>query len=390
MIARAIVLFVSLILLTDAWLDVRFIRHKGRPWWVRTLWWLTSLLLLVYTFYLMSLRDFAPYPQTVLNIYLFIIGVWIVPKAIYAICDGLGLLIRRRVMSKVHWGAVIGCLLAMAIAYIVINGSTVGFRELEVNRTDYYSADLPDDFDGYRIAIFSDIHLGSYNDADSVIINTALDSINALRADAIFFLGDIQNTRPREIEEHLWTLKRLKAPDGIFSVMGNHDYSKYIGGTEKEKDASVEETKRLQRQLGWQLLLNEHTVLRHGGDSIFIAGLEGNEEFNCKAGAHNVERTIEGIPDSTFSIMMVHNPRYWRRAVLPISKAQLTLSGHTHGGQIKIFGLSPTDIIYSEDVGMYEEDGRHLFVTKGVGALIPFRYGVPGEVVLMTLHKRNN
>ncbi len=389
MIARAVLLFVLLILLPDLWLYVRWMLHKERPRWSRWLWWVPALLMLAFTVGLTCTRDFTPHPQTSLNVYLFILGVWIVPKAIYALCDGVNWLMRRCGGSNhVNWGGVLGGMLAMAAIYVVIEGSTVGFSQLEVNRVEYRSASLPDAFDGYRVAVFSDIHLGCYNDADSVILNTALDSINAWHPDAIFFIGDIQNTQPDEIHEHLWALSRLKAPDGIFSVMGNHDYAKYVGGTDQEKAANVEETKRLQRELGWRLLLNEHTLLRRGADSIYIVGLEGNEEPHCKEGYRNVKLATEGMPDETFSLMLVHNPRYWRETVLPDSKAQLTLSGHTHGGQVKIFGLSPTNIFYREDAGMYESDGRHLFVTKGLGGLIPFRYGVPGEVVLMTLHKK--
>lgn len=389
MIARAIWLFVLLIAVPDIWIYRRYIHHKGRPLWVKVLWVLQTILLLAFTVYLLTVRDFSPRPQTPLNVYLFILGLWTVPKAIYAFSDSVGRLIRKRFASRFNWGAVIGAIIALAAIDVTIEGSTRGYRQLEVNRVDYYSDQLPASFDGYRIAVFSDIHLGSYNDADSTILNTALDSLRLLRPDAVFFLGDIQNTQPAEIRDHLWALGRVKAADGVFSIMGNHDYSKYCGGTPEEKAANERETKALQRQLGWRLLLNEHTILRHGTDSVFIAGVEGNEEKGCKEGHVDVPKAVEGIPDSVFTIMLAHNPRYWRCAVLPHSQAQLTLSGHTHGGQVKLFGLSPTEIIYKEDVGMYEQEGRHLFVTKGIGALIPFRYGVPGEVVLLTLHRSN-
>ena len=388
MIARAIWLFVLLIAVPDLWIYMRYIHHKGRPLWVKVVWVLQAILMLAFTVYLLTVRDFSPRPQTPLNVYLFLLGLWTVPKAIYAFSDSIGRLIRKRFASRINWGAVIGAIIALAAIDVTIEGSTRGYRQLEVNRVDYYSDQLPASFDGYRIAVFSDIHLGSYNDADSTILNTALDSIRLLKPDAIFFLGDIQNTQPAEIREHLWALGRIKAPDGVFSVMGNHDYSKYFGGTPEEKAANERETEDLQRQLGWRLLLNEHVILRHGSDSVFIAGVEGNEEKNCKEGHVDVPCAVEGIPDNVFTIMLAHNPRYWRLAVLPYSQVQLTLSGHTHGGQLKLFGFSPTHFLYHEDMGMYEHEGRHLFVTKGLGALIPFRYGVPGEVVLLTLHRK--
>ena len=264
----------------------------------------------------------------------------------------------------------------------------MGYNKFEVRHVDYWSSQLPVGFDGYRIALFSDIHVGSYMAASAPVLSAVVNSLNAMKADAVFFLGDIQNTRPEEIEKKLPVLSRLHAPDGVFSVMGNHDYSHYIGGTRAEKLAVEEKTKNLQRQMGWRLLLNENLLLRHGGDSIALAGMEGNDGKGEDHGLGIWEKAVDGIPPGLFTIMMVHNPNFWRKYVVPYTKVPLTLSGHTHGGQVSLLGFSFTKLFYSEDDGEYDIGDQHIFVTRGVGGLIPLRFNVTGEIVLLTLHKK--
>ena len=198
--------------------------------------------------------------------------------------------------------------------------------------------------------------------------------------------GDLQNTRPEEIQEHKPVLSRLKAPDGVYSILGNHDYSHYIGGTREEKLAAEKKTQRMEREMGWRLLLNESTIIHHGGDSIYLAGMKGNDGKGEDHDTPNYENTIKDIPKGVFSIMLLHNPRYWKPYVIEPSDIPLTLSGHTHGGQVNLFGMTTSSLVFDEYDGMYEVDGRHLYVSRGLGGLIPMRFNVTGEVVLLTLH----
>ena len=209
-----------------------------------------------------------------------------------------------------------------------------------------------------------------------------------MNPDLIVFLGDIQNTQPSELYDFSTLLSSLKAKDGVMAIMGNHDYSRYVNVDSAQKVANIYETEKLQRSFGWRLLLNENVTLHRGTDSIFVAGMEGNDEIDAYFGVGNAQRSMENIPDGAFTIMLVHNPNEWIDKVVPETTAQLTMSGHTHGGQVELFGLRPSRITYGKDFGMYEENGRSLFVTKGLGGVIPMRFGVPGEVVLMTLHSK--
>ena len=385
MIARAFPLFVLLILVPDCYLYVRFLQKRGRPLWCKVLWWTITAVLLFFTCWLALRPDFTPQPPTSLMIYLFVLGVFVVPKAVYALCLWLGRQFSHRHPLR-KWGARIGVLFALFAAYVTIYGTFWGFGSLEVKNVDYKSTLLPESFEGYRVAVFSDIHLGSFDGMHKQTIGNLVDSINALHPDVVLFLGDIQNTRPEEIEQHIPQLSRISAPDGVYSILGNHDYSKYISGRRSEKMMSEKKTRDFQGQMGWRLLRNEHVVLHRGADSLVIAGMEGNEEWNTDHGYGRPEFALSGVEEGTFTIILAHNPKRWRKDILPNTSVPLTLSGHTHGGQVRLFGISLAAFITPESEGMYEQDGRHLYVNRGIGALIPLRFGVPGEITLFTLH----
>ena len=388
MIARAFPLFILLILVPDTYLYMRIKRKWGMPWWCSVLWWAVTFALLTFTCWLALTPDFTPQPDTPLMTYLFVIGVFVVPKALYALCSWAGHRIGRRHRNRRKWGSWIGMVLGLFSIYVTVYGTFWGFGDFGVYNVDYESAALPKGFDGYRVAVFSDIHLGSFSGRKKHVIGELVDSINALHPDAVFFLGDIQNTRPEEIEEHVVQLSRLSAPDGVYSILGNHDYSKYISGRRSDRMAAEKKTRDLQAKMGWRLLRNEHVVLHRGADSIVVAGMEGNEEWNTDHGYGRPEIALDGVGEGAFSIMLLHNPKRWRQHILPDTDVQLTLSGHTHGGQVKVLGFSATSFGYTESEGMYERGGRHLYVNRGIGGLIPLRFNVKGEVTLITMHHR--
>ena len=388
MVARIFILLILLIVLPDAYIYRRYLRRSGSRW-MKVVWCGQMLAMLVYTIALALTRDFTPQPQQPLNIYLLTIGVAILPKFIIVGCVVLGKWAMRLFHSRRNWGVVPGVVLAFLCAFVTLYGSTIGFHHFDVRRVDCTFPDLPDDFDGYRIALFSDAHVGSYDADENGVLRSAIDSINRLHPDVIFFLGDLQNTTPDEIAIHASTLSSLSAPDGVFSILGNHDYSKYKGGSTMEKLSCEKSMRDWHGRLGWRLLCNESCLLRHGHDSIVVAGLEDNEEEGADHGLPQCDSALSGVSPGQFIIMLAHNPRLWRRNVLPETSAQLTLSGHTHGGQVGLLGITTTTAFYSEDDGLYEENGRFLFVTRGLGALIPFRFNVTGEVVLLTLHKKH-
>lgn len=382
MIARISIFVILLIVLPDAYIYVRYLRQRvGIASWHRLMWWMPTFILIVYTIALSLIPDFAPDELLWLNVYLFLLGLIAVPKLLFALCSTVGLLLRRLLHLRHNWGNYIGVVLSLGALYILIYGSTIGVDELRVHRVTLTFDNLPRAFDGYRIVQFSDAHVGSMKPE---MMQRIVSTINSLKPDAVVFTGDLQNMQPHETDGSAHILSRLRAVDGVFSVLGNHDYSMYVAADEARKRSNEALLQSRERSYGWQLLMNESRVVHRGADSIVIAGAEndGRPPFPSRV---DIRKMLSGISSDAFVIMLQHDPSSWRRTILPQSRAMLTLSGHTHGGQLSLFGFRPTQLTGREDCGIYREGERVLNVSTGVGGFLAFRFGMPPEVVEITL-----
>ena len=302
----------------------------------------------------------------------------------------LALLFRYMLPRKLWRKTVLAC--TIIIWALTGYGFLFGFQQFEVHHIEYASPDLPEAFDGYRIVQFSDAHVASMSGSRQWMVQRAIDSINAQHADAIVFTGDMQNIWPDELPAQVSCFRQLKAKDGVFAVLGNHEYAGYQNCDEAEKQKNCQKTIKSLRDMGFDLLLNEHRIIRRDSDSIIIAGMENWGVAKRMPRKGDVKKTLAGLhhptPNTPFIIMLQHDPSCWREKILPECKAQLTLSGHTHGGQISLLGWSPVAMSYSEWGGMTYEGSRAIFVSTGLGGLIPFRFGLPGEIVVITLKKK--
>ncbi len=385
MIARIIVPILLLTVLPYLYVDLRYLRRRHCKWWKRVLWWLPCVGMVAYSIIMASVKGFAPANASVTNWYLLLLGLLVVPMFVFMLSSLIGLGICKLIRSKNNWGNLVGLFLIIAIWYIVIYGSTLGFSTVVVRHVEYSSPQLPKAFDGYRIVHISDFHIGTYDDSRKHILQKAIDSINAQKADMVVFTGDLQNREPHELYPYASLLSSIKAKDGVYSVMGNHDYADYIKADDIKRAANLRETQRMERSFGWHLLLNDHATITRDSSHIIIAGMEndGNGKHFPQKG--DIKKTLNGVSDHDFIIMLEHDPTSWRRKILPQSSAQLTLSGHTHATQFKLFGWSLASMIYTEWGGMYYDNERAINVSTGLGAFLPFRFGVPGEVVVITL-----
>ena len=303
---------------------------------------------------------------------------------ILAVLSALAVFLRRRMRHWLRWL----CLsLLLLLWYVLLYGAFVGVRQLEVRHVEFASKDLPVAFDGYRIVQFSDAHVGALTGWRRQILQRAVDSINAQHGDIIVFTGDLQNKLPTEIGRHQQMLSRLKAKDGVYAVLGNHDYSMYIDCDSCQWEQNRQEVIALEEKAGWKVLLNSHSIIRRGGDSIVIAGMENDGEDRFPQ-LGDINRTLHGISQQSFVVMLEHAPTAWQRKILPESHCQLTLSGHTHGGQFSLFGYSPSAFRYNENCGMCYVDDRAINVSAGLGGVIPIRFGVPPEITVITLRKK--
>ena len=395
MIARAPYLFLLLIIIPDLYFDLHYWRHKysiGQ----RFTRWLPTIGLVAYTIYLMYEKNFIPDNPNILYIYLLLLGLIAIPKLVYMLCSVSGLTFSKLLHRKSakhpakNYGNLIGLICVPVIWYIILYGSFIGFNKVEVNRQTFASPDLPKAFDGYKVVLFSDAHVGSYTAWNEYVLKQAIDNINAQHPDMIVYTGDIQNTQPQDIYRHMDVLSSLKAKDGIYSILGNHDYGDYICGNTAKKVANMRETMSLEKQMGWTLLMNEHRYIDRGKSHIIIAGMENDGDGIHFPQKGDIKKTLKGIDDDDFVLLLEHDPSSWRRKIIPDGRAQLTLSGHTHKMQFALFGWCPMSLTGKEVSGWYTEGQQSLFVSAGLGGLIPFRFGARGEIVVITLKVQPN
>ena len=308
---------------------------------------------------------------------------------ILALLSLLVVVVCRRIRRR-RWKRWLLALPLLLLWGVFLWGTYVGFGQLEVVHLEFASRDLPEAFDGYRIVQFGDAHVGSYTGSREAILQRAVDSINAQKADLVVFTGDLQNKEPDEILAAKPILSRIKGKDGVVSILGNHDYTMYTGLTDAIAIGTNQgNTEGYQTDMGWRLLMNSRFRIRRDSASIVIAGLENDGEGRFPQ-LGNISSALYGVSRNEFVVMLEHDPTAWRRKILPHCHAQLTLSGHTHGGQFSLFGLSPAMFMYKEYQGMYYAGDRALYVTKGLGGVIPFRFGVKPEIAVITLRRITN
>ena len=355
--------------------------------WMRYIHWLPSLLLLggmAYTF-----LGFAPNSGALhrLGVYLIFFLCLVVPKALFTLTDLLLKPLARKVKHP-HAGSLVALGLSLLVMGYLVFGAIEGKQHYQTKEVTIASADIPEAFDGYRIVQISDLHTGSWGNHTKPF-QKAVDMINAHQPDLVVFTGDLVNNLATELDAFIPVLSQLQAKHGVYSVLGNHDYSMYVPWeTPEAQAANLQSLKEKQAQMGWTLLNNQSVKLYQGTDSIALIGVEnsGRPPFPDHAHLKEAMNGTEGM----FSILLSHDPSHWRREVLPDTDIQLMLSGHTHDMQTRILGFSPSALIYPEHSGLYQEDNQMLYVNVGLGFLMyPMRLGAWPEITLLTLKKIN-
>ena len=307
----------------------------------------------------------------------------------FILLPALVFLLSRWLLPK-RYRQLVGIVLAAVIIGLVGYGMTAGFRQMKVEQIEYASADLPAAFDGYRIVLFSDVHVASLTKFHEPLVQQLIDSINGQAPDMIAFVGDMQNVQPEELIPPMLFFRQLYAPDGVFAVLGNHDYATYQTGDDAAKESNCLLTQNIIGKMGFDLLMNEHRIIHRDSDSIVVAGMENWGVAKRMPRRGDVKKTLAGLNgQQPFTLMLQHDPTCWREKILPECNAQLTLSGHTHGGQFSLFGWSPAALTYKEWKGMNYEGSRALYVSTGAGSLIPFRLNQPREIVVITLKRKH-
>ena len=320
-----------------------------------------------------------------LAIIMVLILCWIVLTIANAVvCGILKLLMGIRFGQAFRWGCLALLVPPLAIAY----GAFVGRNMFEVRQVEVVHEELPAAFEGYRVVHLSDIHARSFVGREQHL-QRAVERVNALHPDAIVFSGDLITMAPDELRSMQDILGGLCATDGVFSVLGNHDYCMYSDMDSVAKAESLRQLIAAEGAMGWTLLMNEHRMVRHGGDSIAIVGVENTSPSRHFPSKGNLAQASEGT-EGMYRILISHDPLHWEAEVVGRSYA-LTLAGHTHAMQFSLFGWSPSRYIFPHYRGLYSMDegdagAQHLYVNAGLGETIfPARIGVRPEITLITL-----
>lgn len=286
--------------------------------------------------------------------------------------------------------------LALGIAAIpfasLIYGMIQGRYNYKVLKYELEFDDLPDEFDGFTLTQISDVHIGSFSNRNKV--EYAVNLINEQQSDMVVFTGDLVNNLAEEMDDWKGLFSTLKAPHGVFSVLGNHDYGDYVKwNSASEKIENLNRLKSIQREMGWDLLLNENRYITKNGQKIALVGVENWGENGFKK-AGDLDKACEGISKRDFKILLSHDPSHWQSEVKKDPRNfHLTLSGHTHGMQFGIdipgvFKWSPIKYRYENWAGIYQEFGRYINVNRGFGFLgYPGRMGMWPEITVIKLKK---
>lgn len=295
---------------------------------------------------------------------------------------------RRKFVSTVALG--VAAIPFAALLYGMIKGK----YNYKVLKYTLEFEDLPSSFDGYTLTQISDIHSGSFDNPEKV--KYAVDLVNKQQSDLILFTGDLVNNVAQEMDAWKDTFATLKAKDGVYSVLGNHDYGDYVSWESAEKkQENLQALIALQKDMGWDVLLNESRTIQKNQQAIKLVGVENWGEGSFKK-AGDLEKACADVSAQDFTILMSHDPSHWQSRVKEHPKnIQLTLSGHTHGMQFGIeipgwFKWSPVKYRYQNWAGIYKEFGRYINVNRGFGYLgYPGRVGIWPEVTVITLKKKS-
>lgn len=387
----AVIVVISLLLVWADWVAYR--RYVARARLAILRWGVATLLVVanILPYIAMAMMRFVETSSMVPMMWLLTIYT-LLSFMRFALYVGI-LLIKNR---YIKW--TVGLLLCTIVAWVLLVGVVRTRKELTVRSAEIISERLPQSFDGYRIAFFSDLHIGSIISVSDMCRNL-VEQINSLDADLVVFGGDLINIRYDELSPELQNiLGGIKARDGVVAVLGNHDTGVYVRDTIA---LPLEENTHLLKgriaQMSWRVLDNETEWLVRGKDSLTLTGIGFSPELlehrhsASVADSLDLQPIYEGVPSDKFNISVSHMPQLWRK-ISALGYGDLVLSGHVHAMQIKLHigehEFSPAQLIYREWSGHYTEPNSHLYITDGVGSVgFHLRIGAPPEIIELTLRR---
>ncbi len=390
--AKRLLLILVLFIIADVYFFQAFITVFHAPF-LHNIYWYVDLLLLLGVFTVIFLRQKGGDIQRLAGDLVTSFLVVFIPKLLtfpVLLAEDLLRLLRGFPARNIYVSEFV-LIAAIIIVCVIAFGLTRGRHLYQVKEEILSFPDLPDAFDGFKITQISDIHSGSLSDVKGVQRGIAL--ANAQHSDLLLFTGDLVNNKAVEMDSWISDFRSLNAPFGKFSVLGNHDYGDYTQWESAEQKASnLVRLKEIHREMGFKLLMNESITIQKKGASIALVGVENWG----KGGFHqygDLNKATANLSADSFKILMSHDPSHWDMVTLNHAKhVHLTLAGHTHGMQfgIELFGFkwSPIQYFYEQWAGLYQKQGKYLYVNRGFGYHgLKGRIGVWPEITVITLKK---
>lgn len=370
------------------------IKKQNKPKWCQNSFALLSIALFIFIIITVALPRRTIGNDGLCDIMWMLFGYFsfYIPKYIALVISGICCIPKIFKKKPFKYTTIISTVCGLIVFIAMWWGALITRNHYQIKEVTIEFEDLPYQFNNYRIVQFSDIHLGTYG-SDTTFIAAIVNQINQLKPDLICFTGDIVNRQTDEAYPFKDVLSRLSAPNGVLSILGNHDYGDYKKwNSTTDREINNRNLKIFEKELGWHLMNNTDTIITRGENSICIIGVEnwGEDPFP-KYG--KLSKAHRNLTDGTFKILLSHNPRHWRNEVIPKSNIDLMLAGHTHAMQMEfdLFGirLSPSRFRYKEWGGLYNEGRQFLYVNIGIGEVaIPMRVGATPEITVFTLKRK--
>ena len=413
---RITLILLLALLLPDLYIYLVYIVRRTKNFAWRAAFWLPSAVLVVlylYLIYLTGDNALAHHPQAIGRPAIAVMAL-AVPKILFMLCSLLGILCRGlgRCLSAallhtpfrkpqapfiVHRTpfTAAGLVLGVVSFVNVIYGATAGITRFQVKHVTYESERLPEGFDGYRIALFTDLHTGT-QPRNRRLIRRMVALINREHPDMVVNAGDLVNIDSHELDDRVMSiLSTLHGRDGVYSVLGNHDLGFYMRPKENfTPRQSVEELLAKQRAMGWKPLVNESAPIRRGADSILVTGVNfpetgTNHGRDTGMAGCDMQEVFRSVPPDTYNLLLAHTPEQWDEA-RSAGDPDLTLSGHVHAMQFKLtlgpWSWSPAKFLYERWSGLYSENGKYLYINDGMGyVMYPMRIGTNPSITVITL-----
>ena len=311
---------------------------------------------------------------------------WLAGKVIYANTEGEAYQEGEKI-SRSLFLSWTGMLMGAGLFGSLVYGFSNKYR-YQLRRVQMAFEKLPSSFKGLKVVHISDIHSGSFTNKHAV--KKGVEKIIKEKPDLILFTGDLVNDRSTEMDNFMDVFKEVKAPLGVYSILGNHDYGDYTSwDSPSEKIANMERLKQVHSALGWRLMLDENTQLERNGEKIALIGVQNISGKSGFRSYGDLAKAYKGVDESHFKILMSHDPSHWDAEVIKSYQGiDLMLSGHTHGFQFGVeipgFKWSPVQYIYKQWAGHYIQGAQQLYVNRGFGFLAyPGRVGILPEITVI-------